>query len=54
MTKELKTKEEYQAAIERLDNLHFTDERTDDEDDEVLLLSRLTEEYELKYIDNKE
>lgn len=39
--------EQYRIAMDKLDLLYCVEDRDDDEDMELLLLSRLTEEWEL-------
>ena len=43
----IQTYEEYLAVMQRLDLLYFTEDRTDEEDVELLQLSKLSEDWEL-------
>jgi hypothetical protein len=43
----IETYEQYLSVMQRLDLLFFTDNRTDEEDLELLELSKLSEDWEL-------
>lgn len=46
--KKIETYNEYLAVMQRLDLLYFTEDRTDEEDLELLMLSKMSEDWELK------